>query len=72
MAKFKPKDAPTQNLITPPMDPTQDKMARAFYGALTLASSNGCPCQPCQVLRVMHKKLMGDLSSSLLKDLEEE
>lgn len=72
MTKFKPKDAPTQNLIPPPLDPTQDKLARAFYGALTLASTNGCECKPCQVLRVLHKKLMGDLSESLIKDLEEE
>lgn len=71
-AKFKPKDAPTQNLIPPPLDPAQDKLARAFYGALTLASTNGCDCQPCHVLRVLHKKLMGDLSETLLKDLEEE
>ena len=55
----------------PPPGP-EDKMARAFYGALTLASTNGCTCQPCQVLRIMHKKLMGDLTSGILKDLEEE
>ncbi len=59
-------------LAPPPRDPGQDKLARAFYGALTLASTNGCTCQPCQVLRVLHKKLMGDLSESLIKDLEEE
>ena len=72
MAKYKPKDAPTQNLIPPPQDPEQNKLARAFFGALTLASTNGCTCQPCQVLRVLNKKLMGDLSETLLKDLEEE
>jgi len=57
----------------PPPSPAmrKDLEARAVYSAMMWASSNGCQCQSCAILRRLYQRVAGLFAEAALKSLDE-
>jgi len=49
----------------------KDLEARAVYSAMMWASSNGCQCQSCAILRRLYQRVAGLFAEAALKSLDE-